>query len=568
MPDSVYVSQGRLRNRLVGLSSVFVVDATGAGTISGKTYQAGTNPANKVLTGFQSNNDAVTVHVEVDARRGDWQPTITVRGGSALVTVTNLAPIATGSRRFTGSAAITAAASATITAEADDGATSGMVAYTRALNPPLVLTAIFAAQANGIYPAVQTQFKSGDTMRITGTTEAHATRAWLRDAGISSTLQGPFTVTAGAFDFTATVGTRASATQTGTVFADVGAGSTAGPDFVTTNTADQDQTAPTFSAVTFLYPTGQEALKNVETADVTITHTNIAAGDTYLYDTNGTGELTIPATTAYAATKTVTRLAGDYRETGTNYRLTATRTTKNGKAATASTTVKIAHVLPVITVTGATTRLGSGGGTQDFTITMTASQANLSTYTASVSLAVGTGDTSAWQGTGWTASGILAYTRVKRVLDADIKAGGQTPNNYTWGAMSVKNRAGKEAIVVTTNTTYQLGGFTTRTLNMGPITGGDPPYTHTANIGVPVVDTAKTTVVNTSKGGAPTQAYEAVVTEHNNADSSLNNFWTTVAALGSEAFDDFTKFFHCSDKKFYDSVTAPGGFNCTIAEAA
>ena len=82
------------------------------------------------------------------------------------------------------------------------------------------------------------------------------------------------------------------------------------------------------------------------------------------------------------------------------------------------------------------------------------------------------------------------------------------------------------------------------------------------------MDTAKTTVTNQSKGGAPTQAYEANVTEHENADPNLNNYWTTVAAVGSEIFDDFTRYFHCSDKLFYDTILDPNSFTIFIGEAA
>jgi len=557
-------------------SFVYITDLTGAGTISNKTYEANTVPANKILTAAESDNDSITVELEIHALSDAWQPaSVTVSGGGATpVVVAKQSWTQVGSSRiWTATAALTdATTTGTITATMSDGDTDTF-SYTRALDPPLVTGITVDNQGTNPdpYPGIQTELANGQTFKITVTTETHANEVYIKDFEATSSrgVQGPFTVTAGSTgSITITAGNAEGINQRIKAYAKV-TGGTPGADFISVAPQDVDcsQTAPTFGGPSYVYPAGQEALKNSETCDVTLTHNNPAAGDIYSYDDNSTGELTIPAATTYAATKTVTRLSGNYRESGTNYRVTATRTEKNGLSATASGTVKIAHTTPVITITGASSRLGTDNGTnnyKDHTITIQSSQANLSTYTGSVSLAVDSGDTSTWQGS-WVASGSLNYTRSLRVADGDIAAGGQTPNNYTWGAVSVKNRAAKEATIVTTNTTYQLGGFDTRTINMGPITGA---YTHTGDIGVPVVDTSKTTVANTSKGGTPALTYEAIVTHHNDADSSLNNFWTTVTALASETFDDFSQYFHCSDKKFYDSVTAPGGFNCTVAESA
>lgn len=568
----------------IGISTIFIVDATGAGTISGKTYAAGTSPSNKVLTAFNSDNDSVTIHVEVDAGPlggvgQGWQPVVTIHGGTSPVVVTNLTPIVSNTRRFSGSATINATTSGTIYATSDDDGQSQNVTYTRALDPPLVLTAAFNTHpsSTGGDPNVQgaqvatTSVTGTQTLRITGTTEAHATRVWVKSAGVSSSLQGPFTVTAGAFDLTINVRSSGNTgAQTATLYADTGPSTTAGPDFNTTNTVTISHTVPTFGSFSVSYPVTQEAIKDSETCAVTLAHTNAASGDTYLYTAVN---ITIPSTTTYASPKTgVTRGTETYKESGANnFTLTVTRAEQNGATGSSGGVVRVAHTTPVITVGrnsggSALFRMGSGSGSANTTVYLISNQVTHSTY--GVSLTADAGDSSAWAGSWSRDSGGLFYTRNKTIADGDIKTGGQASNNYTWGACSVKNRANREAVTVTTNPTYQLGGFTTRTLNMGPITGGDPPYTHTADIGVPVVDTSKCTVANTSKGGSPALTYEGSVVEHNDSDSSLNNYWTTVAGLASESFDDYTRYFHCSDKKFYDSVTAPGGFNCTIAESA
>jgi len=549
----------------------FTAVTSGTGTITNKTYLAGTAPANKVLTGFESSANDVTVTLEIHSHGDPWQPeSVRISGGGATtVTVTKDAWTQIASTRiWTASVALTDAdTSGTLTAILSDGDTA-TCAYTRGLSDPLILTAAW----DGTYPALQTQVKAGDTVTVTGTIETHATTIRVLASGATSSQQdfaGDYS--SGTFSLSVVIGSGSGSMQFSLA---ASAGGTYGATLVTTDSPAivLDQTLPVFNAPFIVYPAGQEALKDSEVCSVQIQHTNPDAGDTYLYesvDIFGTpvNELSIPSPTVYALTKTdVMRIGGDYVEaiTDYNYRVTATRVTRNGASQSRSATVRIANIAPTVTIAGATTRLGTDDGSLnylDHTITIQSSYANLSTYTPTLTAPRG-----AWQGA-WSAFGLFNYTRSLRIADADILTGGQAANNYTWGACSVKNRAGLETIIVGVNTTYQLGGFATRTVTMGPIGGGDPPYTHTADIGVPVVDTAKTTVVNTSKGGTPTQVYEGVVTEHNNGDPSLNNFWTTVFALASDFFDDYTQYFHCSDRLFYESVVA-GTYSCTIAESA
>jgi hypothetical protein len=583
------------------VSTIFIVDFTTTGAISGEAYESGTDPANKVFTAVTCDDDNLTVHVEVDAGTSGgvgqgWQPVVTIRGGDADVEITNLTPIVGSTRRFSGSATISASQSATIYADVDDGGRSQDVAYTRTDDPPLVLTAVIdnhstTTGGDAECPYAQTQVSEDDTLDISGTAEPHAEEVYVIDEADDQNIcrgegvQGPFTVTAGVWSGTINVGTGSHATAHYKCYAKV-TGGTAGTTYTSDETIDKDQTAPNLALSGIVYPGTQEALKDAENAQITVTDSNRDAGDTTVwadpeshFDDGGTmaiasSEANVDAgsydnTSWDGGVKWVERQSGDYWESGTNATVTATRVAKNGKAQTLNITVKIAHVAPVVTVarnTGgsALNRMGSGSGPKSHTVYLISSQANLST--SSPALTPDAGDTAAFIGS-WATNGDLRYTRSFQVEDGDINAGGQANNNFTWASCLITNRAGKTATTVTTNTTYSLGGFTARTVNMGPITGGDPPYTHTGDIGVPIVDTSKTTVVNTSKGGTPAQTYEGNVTEHNDADSSLNNYWTTVAALASEVFDDYTQNFHCSDKRFYDSVTAPAGFNCTVAES-
>lgn len=554
-------------------SAVFVVDATnaGSGTVSNKTYESGTAPASKVLTAFESDDDSVTIHVELDAGpagsvgRG-WQPVVTIHGGDADVEVTNLTPIVTDVRRFSGSATISASSSGGIYATTNDAGNSSVVTYTRALNPPEILSVAWDDQGSNPdpYPGVQTQFGNNQNMQLSGTCDTHADEVWIKDAGATAGqgLQGPYVASGGTWT-AANVksGNATDATAHVVAYCKV-TGGTNGDDF--NSETDQaaatvicDQTSPTFGSPSHVYPGSQEALKNTETDTVTLTHTNPAAGDTYQYDDNSTGELTIPATTTYAASKALQRLSGDYRESGVNYRLTATRTAKNGHSATGTTTVRIAHVAPVITVdtwssldgTNAT-RLRTDDGTNgyyDHQIRLKADQARLSTDTPEIQgPPVGT-----FQGS-WVQQSTTEYRRDLRVADGDFVSGGQAANTYAWnGSTTVSwvNRAGIEATTVTTGDALLVGGFENRTI------AHDVAPDHEMLIGCLVVDTSKLVAVNTSKGGSPTQVFKANITEHNDADPDNNNFFTI--SNGSDVYDADGGSYHNSDKKFADTVTDP-----------
>jgi len=541
----------------------FITNITGGNVTLG--YVAGTSPANKVVSSSSSDQDAVTVFIEVDGGSDGWQPTVTINA----VAVTNLTRMGSDTRRFSGSAAITMAASGSIEVNCADGGFY-TIDHVRETGPA-ILTATF-----GAYPGSQTAVKSGDTIHITGTCDADATTIYVTDFEASSALQEFTGITGGVFDITVTIGSRSGSDQHCRLYAK-DSGGFQGANFDTTNTIILDQTTPTFGTLSVTYPAGppqQEAIKSGEDAAVACTVTNWDAGTMSIVYSSPNSQVTIVDDEMYAASKTATYLAGSYNISTTNYRMTVTYA-PTAKVATKDGVVWIANSAANVSVNSGNLsssssgsvlpRLGTDNGTvgyRDHSVYLNGDQRLLAAGGAVLTASKG-----AWQGS-WTATDTNTWSRSLRIADAAILAGGQAANNGTFSALSVRNLANVETTAIQYNASYAIGGFQTRTLNMGPITGGDPPYTHTADIGVPVVNTTKCTVVNTSKGGTPAQTYEGNVTEHNDADSSLNNFWTTVAALAGESFDDYTRYFHCSDKKFYDSVTAPGGFNVTIAESA
>lgn len=572
--DALTKREARLRENVVGVpgstavaktakSLIFVTAVTGSGTITNKVYEADTTPVNKVLTAFESDNDNITLAVHVQVIGDVWQNSwIKASGGGAngvIVNKEDWTELVTDGRVFTAAINMTDAdESGTITVESSDGSVA-RVTYTRVLNPPKVLTAMFGTHAGttGGDPLVDaaqvstTSVQTTQTVRITGTTESHATKIWVKAAGVSSVEQGSFAVTAGAFDFTIDVRSSGNTeAQTVTLECAVEDSGTRGATFNTTNTVTVSHTVPTFTGGAqsdIAYPASQEALKDSETCTVTVTHTNAAAGDTYLYDDNSTSELTIPSTTTYVAAKaSVQRSGGSYRETGTNYRLIATRTAQNGTATTKSVTVKIAHTMPTLTVTPST-RFRTDDGTsgyKDTTVTITSHQANLSTYAGSVTMLPAAGDTSAFTSGTWSANGDLAYTNTLRVEDADIKAGGQAANDFTWITISVKNRAGKEATTITTNPNYSIGGFAKRRLTI-------PAWTNReATTSVFIVNTVKLTAELLSKGGGgpaggTIQTFDNSPGEGLTPDDEVDKF---CISNGSDIVDNDGKFYFNKDQ--------------------
>jgi hypothetical protein len=165
-------------------------------------------------------------------------------------------------------------------------------------------------------------------------------------------------------------------------------------------------------------------------------------------------------------------------------------------------------------------------------------------HSTSTSTVVNDGtDTADFQGA-WTEHNDTSFKRTKRVEDADIVAGGQAANNYTWGVCSVTNRAETVTTSVTTNTTYQLGGFATRRLTI-------PAWPNReADISVIVVDTAKCTAEALSKGGGgpgggTVQTFDNSPGQGSTPDDEIDKF---CISDGGDLVDDDGQFYFNKDQ--------------------
>jgi hypothetical protein len=551
-----------------GSSVPFVTNVTG-GNVN-LTYVAGTSPANKVVDTSSSDQDAITVFIEVDGGNPDWQPAVTINGTA----VSNLTRIGSDNegRRFSGSAAITMAASGDITVLCDDGATI-TIAHTRATGPE-ILTAQFdthptTTDGDPLCPLAQTAVKATDTVRITGTTDVAATEIWVKTGGlINGSPPDNYAMSGTTFDILVTVtATGSAADQTVTIYAE-DSDDNAGADLhIVAHHVDLDNVVPTIPAPSIDYPSGppqQAAVKDVETATANSTITNAGASPTYLYECTQGTELTPTLPSTYNAAKVWTHNNGTYRDSGTNCRITVTRG-ENGGQTVRNFLIEIAHVAPVVTVarnTGSTApyRMGTDDGTnnyRDWTLYLNSNQKYLSAPDDTDGLVAPKG---AWVAS-WSSVNAYSYSRAFRVADGDMLAGGQGSNDYSWTSCEVTNRANKTAVVVTTNPDYSLGGFQSRTFYHPTVF--DSP-SHEIDIGVKVVATGSLRAYNLSKSGSPEQAFEASIVHHEDADSDLNNYFTI--SNGSDVYGADGQWYHNSDKLFADSVTVPNSSQISVQE--
>lgn len=528
-------------------TQVYITGVTGSGTITNKAFESNTVPANKILTAFESDNDDITVTVEMHAGSDAWQPgsvAVSLPGATTATILKQNWVQVDSTRIWTATANIAdAGASDTITATMSDGDTATCT-YTRALDPPLILTGIIddhptTTGGDAECPLAQTQVSAADQITISGTAEAHCTHVYVKDFEVTNGegLQGPFTIAQFNAGVAINVGTGNDATANYKIYGTVGTGGTPGADFTSTESIAKDQTLPTFSSVGHSYPASQAALKNVETDSVTITHTNIEAGDDYVYDNNSTGELTIPAATTYAAIKALVRLSGDYRDSGTNYRLTVTRLAKNGLSTIVTATVKIAHVAPTIDITNN----GEGspkvfrsktGADQTYTITITSDQE----LEVAPTLARDGSDDGPALGT--FTGGSKVWTATLTCQEDDTKNVAAATHDFT--TLVARNNADVTQNTIGSGSAYGVAGFEQRDVAVLKFDQLEPIGTMVSNR-----DNANNLVM--SYVGLGDGTYAANTTD----DPGSKKFTITNSGGTFDADGDHIK---CNDSNIYDAV--------------
>lgn len=461
---------------------LFITDVTNAGNVGEKSFTADTVPADTVLESCTSDTVDVTVHFLAEPDSA-YSPTVSISGTQC----TNLAQYGNDRRLFSGSIdyslTVAAGETETIAVESSTGQTDS-VDITRAGAGPEITAIVF-----GSYPGSQTDLKEDDQIGVTVTVANDATSVWIEADKASKTLVN---LSLGAVDG-AGAGYR-NATGTITI-SDVSSDSpvdaqaenslgTKGGVFTSSN-LDIDQVYPTITFNSVTYPATQGALKNSETADVNVSVTNWTNGtDTIAYSTP-LSEISIPSTTTYAQTKTVTRVGGSYNVSSNNYSVTATKV-NNDASTSYSRNVRIANVAAQLTVSEPAARLRSGGtGYSNVGLTTSASTAE-HTITIGSNQILGSvptlADPSAGEGS-WkngsfaNAGGMTSFTNVLEVPDSS------TRGDHDWGAISGTNLAGLSTTAITGSDSYTIGGFMPRyyrlTLGQNEVSGATEATTYT-----------------------------------------------------------------------------------------
>lgn len=339
----------------------------------------------------------------------------------------------------------------------------------------------------GSYPGIQTELKDNDTISVTLTFDTNnVSQVQFNSGGNYASAYQTKSVSVNNLiaTITMTIDTNVTTPQQQSV--QVRAKTSNGQYGVYHTSVDKltvNNAGPLFSGFNASYPTNQSAVQSGDTADVTLNITSVGNSPTYTYS-DPTGQLSIPDTTSYTATKTITaNNSGVYNISSTNYRVVVVRA-ENNKSATYTNNIKVADVLPTLTVSGNSSSFRSGGdentSTQTYQITVTSNQ-QLTSFNMDAAGSAGT-FLGSWSGS----NSNRTWTRNIQISDADTKGSFDFQNV---AAINLANETQTSA----SNTQYTLAGFVQRSLTMNALS-------RTRALGTNVTDPTNITASETFRG--------------------------------------------------------------------
>ena len=226
---------------------------------------------------------------------------------------------------------------------------------------------------------------------------------------------------------------------------------TEGDVFTSTDTMIVSQVKPTFAAIGYSYPAGQQAVKGSESVDVSMTISN---ADTVEYRPNA--GLSVADANTYGATKTVTR-SGDtigYQVDTNNVEIYAVREA-NGSTATTNWKVSVADDVPdaqIVIVNGGNSLRSSQEG-EDYTVEVRADQKLLN---APDSLSASGGVLSG----NWTK---VNDTRWRTTLTVDDTV---ARGDHTFSGLTITNLADVQGSTITSGDSYLVAGMVQRDITV------------------------------------------------------------------------------------------------------
>lgn len=296
----------------------------------------------------------------------------------------------------------------------------------------------------------------------------------------------------------------------------------------TTETAEvHNSTIPSISFGAALYPNSQQAIKATESATVE----NVVVNQDTISYSSPNNQLTIADSTTYATNKVVLYSSGGYNIDGdggaNNLKITATKTS-NGTVRESYKIVNIANTPLTISINNLASKIKTSTTSTNDNFNLSTNQLMLNAPTLSVDPNQ-TNPSSLSQTASGTGKLSNAYSLT--VTDADTKG------TFNW-VVSATNLAGIETTSISSNPTYTLEGFTSRTVIASPNSIG----AGLAPIGTTVTNTNNISFENVSEGGtAPNGG--TIYTYQSYADGiQLDN-----------AFDENNKFTVCDSNGVTDS---------------
>lgn len=446
------------------IPGVFITGVDGLdGYVGVRTYRPSI-PANTHLAAITTSAHTLRVHVLSEGGTGGYTPAITVNG-----TPVGFIEETTTLRVFRAYADIAVPVDGIITAESSGGSDRIMVTLDR--SQPLVAEVSF-----GLFPGIQTSLKQFDLVAITAIVSNDAEQVLVLAGATSPCSLALSPKDSGGPARRIATGILAVTNLHGDQPVPVIAKNTLGTESVPCYASlPLDQTVPEISAIVVEYPEGQQALKDAEEATF---YATITGADTYTYSSSL--ELQVFGPAFYSPVKTVKRLGGDYTYGKDNLTITATRSS-NGATATRRGQVTIANVPPsaIITIDGAGSRLGSSPEGQIYVVRVAPSQRLLTAPIISAS-----------KGTlglaGFNQQGAM-FLGLINIRDTDSRGMG------VFSIVDMKGPSGISGDTISFGATYDVGGFTNRTITFHPFSQCEP-------LGVSVSDLSRVSARLTGAG--------------------------------------------------------------------
>lgn len=367
---------------------------------------------------------------------------------------------------------------------------------------------IISAQFEGSYPGTQTELKENDSFSYSVVADQPFVFLEIENYGAYKAAVIDI-AEAGSYNNSALIANRGNVPQNLPFRVRVkSASGSYSPWFTSTNTVTLNNAKPVISIGSTAYPSGQQALKNDETATINVSITGFDSAE-YI-----SSELEVTLPLSYEQHKLVKRVGGTYNVSSNNLTVRARKDSNNSESV-ANLLVKIANVAPVVSVATSATRLRSGIVAQNYTVNLSSNQHLLSAPSLSAPTGTLIGS--------WSGSGSL-WQRTISIDDSDSKG------TFTWQNVIAIGLSGLQA--VDPNSSYVIGGFTRRTITIPAW-----PF-RSQSIGTFVSDVSKLRCSNLSKGpsGSFNFAYQATTEEAANKFTVIDgNVWYNCDGLNASS---------------------------------